>query len=283
MVEVQKQGKREFEFTDADFSFLRHLVTEHTGIVVTESKRDMIYSRLARRLRVLGFKRFAEYCAYLRTHELEELTHLINAVTTNLTSFFREPHHFEHLAHTVVPHLLNHHADSRRIRIWSAGCSTGEEPYSIAMTLKESIPPWMDWDTRILATDLDTNVVDIGRMGVYERDRIRGVSDGRLKRFFLRGRGANQGLVRVDKELRELISFKPLNLLREWPMQGPFDVIFCRNVMIYFDKPTQQRLVERFARILAPRGFLYIGHSETLKGISDDFELVGNTIYRLGR
>lgn len=278
MSEEQKQ--REFEFTDADFSFLRTLVTEHTGIVVADSKRDMIYSRLARRLRVLGFKRFAEYCGYLRTHEREELTNLINAVTTNLTSFFREPHHFEHLGRTVVPHLLHHKGDERRIRVWSAGCSTGEEPYSIAMVLEEQIPPWMDWDVKILATDLDTNVVEVGRNGVYERDRIRGVGEERMKRFFLRGRGAQDGLVRAEPELRGMIGFKPLNLLKDWPMKGPFDVIFCRNVMIYFDKPTQKRLVERFAQILAPRGFLYIGHSETLNGVSDRFDSVGNTIFR---
>ena len=272
--------QREFEFTDADFAFLRELVTEHTGIVVADTKRDMIYSRLARRLRMLGHKRFSEYCAYLRTHEREELTNLINAVTTNLTSFFREPHHFEHLGRTVVPYLLSQHDDTRRIRIWSAGCSTGEEPYSIAMTLEENIPPWMDWDVKVLATDLDTNVVETARQGVYERDRIRGVGEGRMKRFFLKGRGAQDGLVRAEEELRAMIGFKPLNLLKDWPMKGPFDVIFCRNVMIYFDKPTQKRLVERFAQMLAPRGYLYIGHSETLNGISDRFDTVGNTIYR---
>ncbi len=278
MSEEQKQ--REFEFTDADFGFLRTLVTEHTGIVVADNKRDMIYSRLARRLRSLGMTRFAEYCAYLRTHERDELTNLINAVTTNLTSFFREPHHFDHLGRTAVPHLLHENAGNRRIRIWSAGCSTGEEPYSIAMVLEEQIPPWMDWDVKILATDLDTNVVEAGRNGMYEHDRIRGVSEERMKRFFQRGRGAQEGMVRVDPELRRIIGFKPLNLLKDWPMKGPFDVIFCRNVMIYFDKPTQQRLVERFAQILAPRGLLYIGHSETLNGVSERFESVGNTIFR---
>jgi len=275
-----KTSKREFEFTDADFTCLRQLVTEHTGIVVSDNKRDMLYSRLARRLRSLGMTRFAEYCAYLRTHEQEELTNLINAVTTNLTSFFREPHHFQHLAHTVVPWLLNQNADSRRIRMWSAGCSTGEEPYSMAMTLEESIPPWLDWDVRILATDLDTNVIEQARRGVYELERIHGLGEARLKRFFLKGRGANEGLVKVDPELQAMIEFRQLNLLKDWPMKGPFDVIFCRNVMIYFDKPTQQRLVERFANLLAPRGYLYIGHSETLKDISNAFESVGNTIYR---
>ncbi|MEO1752100.1 protein-glutamate O-methyltransferase CheR [Thiofaba sp. EF100] len=272
---------REFEFTQADFEFLRALVTDHTGIVVSDNKRDMLYSRLARRLRALGLNTFAEYRAYLRTHEAEELTNLINAVTTNLTSFFREPHHFEYLARTVIPELLHKKERERRIRIWSAGCSTGEEPYSIAMVLEEEVPPWLEWDIRILATDVDTNVIQAAQHGVYWRDNLRGISDARLQRFFLRGRGANAGQVRVDAELRRMVAFKPLNLLKDWPMKGPFDVIFCRNVMIYFDQATQKRLVERFASLLAPRGYLFIGHSETLDGLTHRFDLVGNTIYRL--
>lgn len=274
-------GVREFEFTDKDFRFLQSLVIDHTGIVVDDSKRDMIYSRLARRLRALGMERFSDYCAYLRGHEQAELTHLINAVTTNLTSFFREPHHFEHFGKIVVPQLLQRNEHTRRIRVWSAGCSTGEEAYSIAMTLEENIPPWIDWDIKILATDLDTNVLEIAQRGVYPYENVRGIGEARMKRFFQKGRGENQGLVKVDADLSSMIVFKPLNLLREWPMKGGFDAIFCRNVMIYFDRSTQQRLVERFANVLSPGGFLYIGHSETLKGISESFELVGNTIYRL--
>ncbi len=272
--------QREFEFTDADFRCLQRLVTDHTGIVVTDAKRDMIYSRLSRRLRALGLARFADYCAHLRLHEAEELTELINAVTTNLTSFFREPHHFEHLGHVVVPQLLHKNEASRKIRIWSAGCSTGEEPYSIAMTLEESIPPWLNWDVKILATDLDTSVLALAARGVYPLDRLRGMGEARRKRFFLRGRGQNEGHVKVDDELLDLVTFKPLNLLKDWPMKGPFDVIFCRNVMIYFDRPTQQQLLERFAGILAPGGYLYVGHSENLKGLSERFEAVGKTVYQ---
>lgn len=272
--------QREFEFTDADFRCLQRLVTEHTGIVVSDAKHDMIYSRLSRRLRVLGLARFKDYCAYLRLHEAEELTELINAVTTNLTSFFREPHHFEHLGQVVVPWLLQRNEASRKIRIWSAGCSTGEEPYSIAMTLEESIPPWMNWDVKILATDLDTNVLASAARGIYSLERLHGLSEVRKKRFFLRGVGRHQGHVKVDDELIDMVSFKSLNLLKDWPMKGPFDVIFCRNVMIYFDRPTQQQLVERFAGILAPKGHLYIGHSETLNGLTERFEAVGKTIYQ---
>lgn len=272
--------QREFEFTDTDFLCLQRLVTDHTGIVVTDAKRDMIYSRLSRRLRALGFARFADYCAYLRLHEAEELTELINAVTTNLTSFFREPHHFEHLAQVVVPALLQTNEASRKIRIWSAGCSTGEEPYSIAMILKECLPPWLNWDVRILATDIDTNVVASAAQGIYPLERLHGVSEERKKRFFLRGVGKHQGQVRVSDDLRAMVTFKPLNLLKDWPMKGPFDVIFCRNVMIYFDKPTQQQLVERFAGVLVPKGHLYIGHSESIKGLTERFLAVGKTIYQ---
>jgi chemotaxis protein methyltransferase CheR len=273
--------EREFTFTQADFDFLRGLVYDHAGIVVDEKKHDMLYARLARRLRALNLKTFAQYREYLRTHEDEELTNLINAVTTNLTSFFREPHHFDYLGRVVLPELLHRNEHTRRIRLWSAGCSTGEEPYSIAMVLEEVIPPWLEWDVKILATDVDTQVVEIARQGVYWEDRLNGVSQERLRRFFLRGRGAQAGKVRVDEELRRLVSVQPLNLLKDWPMRGPFDVIFCRNVMIYFDQAVQKRLVERLAQILAPRGHLFIGHSETLDGLTDRFELVGNTIYRL--
>ncbi|MGB9578071.1 MAG: CheR family methyltransferase [Halothiobacillaceae bacterium] len=272
---------REFAFTQADFDYLRALVYDHAGIVVDDKKHDMLYARLARRLRALRLSTFAQYRAYLREHEEEELTNLINAVTTNLTSFFREPHHFDYLARVVLPELLHRNEHSRRIRIWSAGCSTGEEAYSIAMVLEEVIPPWLEWDIKVLATDVDTQVIDSARQGVYWEDRLHGVSQERLRRFFLRGRGAQAGKVRVDGELRQLISFRPLNLLKDWPMHGPFDAIFCRNVMIYFDQGVQKRLVERFANILAPRGYLFIGHSETLDGLTDRFELVGNTIYRL--
>lgn len=271
--------QREFRFTDDDFSFIRRLVGEQTGINLSDGKREMVYGRLARRLRERGIGSFAEYCESL-TRDDGELLHLVNAITTNLTSFFRENHHFEYLRNTVLPELFERNRHSRRLRIWSAGCSTGEEPYSLAIVLKETLPA-SGWDAKILATDIDTNVLDKARRGVYAFDGVRNMAQERLQRWFQRGKGPNAGKVRVSPALQETISFRQLNLMNEsWPMNGRFDVIFCRNVVIYFDKPTQKRLFARFAQMLDTRRHLFIGHSETLFQICDAFELVGNTVYR---
>jgi len=271
---------REFSFTDGDFEFIRHLVAEQTGINLSEGKREMVYGRLARRLRERGIGSFAEYCKLLEGDD-GEIIHLVNAITTNLTSFFRENHHFEYLRNTVLPELLDHNRHSRRLRIWSSGCSTGEEPYSIAITLKETLPANHGWDVKILATDIDTNVLDRARRGVYAQDGVRNLPPERVQRWFRRGAGTNAGKVQINPALQELIRFRQLNLMSEpWPMKGRFDVIFCRNVVIYFDKPTQKRLFARYAQVLDARRHLFIGHSETLFQICDEFELVGNTVYR---
>ncbi len=272
-------AQREFQFTDRDFRCLQRLVLRHTGITLSPAKRDMLYSRLARRLRALGLRRFKEYCALLQEDgDSEELRHFTNAVTTNLTAFFREPHHFDYLRDEFLPAMIERRADRRRLRIWSAGCSTGEEPYSIAITLAETMP--RDWDVRILATDLDSNVLDRARQGIYSEERTAEVPERLKRKWFLRGRAAHQGKVRVRRELRDMIRFRQLNLMHEWPMRGPFDAIFCRNVIIYFDKPTQSRLMDRFADILADDGRLFLGHSETLYRVTDRFQLLGRTIYR---
>lgn len=272
-------AQREFQFTDRDFRCLQRLVLRHTGITLSPAKRDMLYSRLARRLRALGLRRFKEYCALLQEDgDSEELRHFTNAVTTNLTAFFREPHHFDYLRDEFLPAMIERRADQRRLRIWSAGCSTGEEPYSIAITLAETMP--RDWDVRILATDLDSNVLDRARQGIYSEERTAEVPERLKRKWFLRGRAAHQGKVRVRRELRDMIRFRQLNLMHEWPMRGPFDAIFCRNVIIYFDKPTQSRLMDRFADILADDGRLFLGHSETLYRVTDRFQLLGRTIYR---
>ncbi len=272
-------AQREFQFTDRDFRCLQRLVARHTGITLSPAKRDMLYSRLARRLRALGLRRFKEYCALLQEDgNSEELRHFTNAVTTNLTAFFREPHHFDYLRDEFLPAMIERRADRRRLRIWSAGCSTGEEPYSIAITLAETMP--RDWDVRILATDLDSNVLDRARQGIYSEERTAEVPERLKRKWFLRGRAGHQGKVRVRRELRDMIRFRQLNLMHEWPMRGPFDAIFCRNVIIYFDKPTQSRLMDRFADILADDGRLFLGHSETLYRVTDRFQLLGRTIYR---
>lgn len=277
---MSAEANREFEFTDRDFSFLRDLVGEHTGISLGDHKRQLVYGRLTRRLRQLHIASFSEYCTYVEQNTDDEISEIVNAITTNLTSFFRENHHFEHLAGTALPDRMALNSSSRRLRIWSAGCSTGEEPYSIAMTLRDSVPELASWDARILATDIDSNVLERASSGVYPDERVRDMDDKRAKRWFRKGAGANAGKVRVDERLQSLINFRQLNLMETWPMRGPFDVIFCRNVVIYFDKPTQKELFNRYADLLAPNGYLYVGHSETLHKICDRFKLIGRTIYQ---
>jgi len=271
---------REFEFTDASFERVRQFVTEHTGIVLSDAKKDMVYGRLSKRIRKGGFGSFDAFCDALEAGDVDEQDFMINAITTNLTAFFRENHHFEFLANTVIPELIEKKSHNKRIRIWSAGCSTGEEPYSIAMILKEFLPDFEQWDVKILATDLDANVVAQGQSGIYRADRIEGLPDERIKRWFKRGRGDKADMVKVRPELQQMISFKRLNLLHQWPMNGQFDFMFCRNVVIYFDKETQRVLFERYADILAPEAHLFIGHSETLYKVSTRFDSLGHTIYR---
>jgi chemotaxis protein methyltransferase CheR len=271
---------REFEYRFEDFERLRALSFNHSGIRVPDDKFDMFYSRLAKRLRALGLNRFRDYCPLVEDSSSPEFTEFINAITTNLTSFFRENHHFMHLRDQVLPGLLANNAGTRRIRGWSAGCSTGEEPYSIAMTLLEAAPRLRDWDVKLLATDLDTRVLATATEGVYEAERVRHMDLSRLQRWFLKGGAAQAGRVRVKDELRGLVHFRQLNLIGPWTLKGPFDFIFCRNVLIYFDQPTKTRLVERFEAMLPPGGHLYIGHSESLHTLNPGMESLGQTIYR---
>ncbi len=275
------EGKdREFDFTDDSFNRIREFVTEHTGIVLSDGKKDMVYGRLSKRIRKGGFGSFDAFCDALDAGDEEQQDFMINAITTNLTSFFRENHHFEYLSDTVIPELMKQKRQHKRIRIWSAGCSTGEEPYSIAITLRESIANIDDWDIKILATDLDANVVAHGKAGIYRKDRIDGLDEQRVKRWFRQGKGEQSDMVKVSPQLQQMITFKRLNLLHQWPMKGQFDFMFCRNVVIYFDKDTQRVLFDRYADILAPQTHLFIGHSETLYKVSDRFDSLGKTIYR---
>lgn len=276
-----QRKSREFEFTRRDFEFLRKLSNARSGIVVGDDKFDMFYTRLSRRVRVLGLKDFSEYCELISNEtEEREVLELINALTTNLTAFFRENHHFNYLSATLVPELLQRNRESRRIRIWSSGCSTGEEPYSLSIALREALPEKGGWDARILATDIDSAVLSKAAAAVYPIERVNGIDQARLRRWFQRGRGAKSGLVRLKPEITSLIEFNQLNLIQEWAMREPMDVIFCRNVIIYFDKETKAKLVERYANALRDGGYLFIGHSESLFKLTDRFELIGNTIYR---
>lgn len=268
-----------FDFTNQHFEKLRELVYKLTGISMSDHKKDLLYGRLTRRLRVLDLDNFDDYYNILNNDSSDELQNFINAVTTNLTSFFREKHHFEYLKEKVIPEKIKDNS-LRGMRIWSAGCSTGEEPYSIAMLLRESIPDIDSMDIKILASDLDTNVVDTARQGVYEAKRVEGIESARIKRWFQKGTGDNKGMVRVRKELRDMVTFEQVNLMQEWPCKDKFDVVFCRNVVIYFDKETQKVLFNRFSDVIKPDQHLFIGHSETLHKLTDRFKLIGKTVYR---
>ncbi|HYD79768.1 MAG TPA: CheR family methyltransferase [Paucimonas sp.] len=268
-------GTKEFPFTQQDFERVRALIYKRAGIALADSKQEMVYSRLARRLRATGIKSFVHYLDDLEnTPDSQEWEAFTNALTTNLTSFFREAHHFpilaEHVKKLTGP-----------IEIWCCASSTGEEPYSIAMTLCEVFntltPP-----AHVVATDIDTNVLNTAANGVYPIERLDKMEPGRAKRFFLRGKGGQEGYVRVRPELRQMITFKQLNLLSsDWPVSGQFDAIFCRNVMIYFDKPTQGRILERFAPMMKPDALLFAGHSENFLYVSNAFKLRGKTVYEL--
>ncbi len=266
---------KEFEFTARDFERVRTLIYKRAGIALADSKHEMVYSRLARRLRATGIRSFEAYLDSLENRpDSEEWEAFTNALTTNLTSFFREAHHFPILADHV-------RKLSEPITIWCAASSTGEEPYSIAMTLCEALGT-MTPQAHVIATDIDTNVLTTASNGIYALDRLDKMEPERARRFFLRGKGAQEGLVRVRPELRQMVTFKQLNLLSDdWPVSGPFDAIFCRNVMIYFDKPTQGKILARFAPLMKPNALLFAGHSENFLYVSDAFKLRGKTVYEL--
>lgn len=271
----RSQEQREFAFDENDFRFLAKLANERTGIVLADHKQDMVYGRLARRLRALGLTSFSQYCDLLQSEEgADEVGQLVNAITTNLTSFFREGHHFDHLRDEVLAPLAK---TKQRVRLWSSACSSGMEPYSMAMTLREAIRDIDTWDARILATDIDSNMLAIGKAGDYAASDVEDMPAAYQK---YAEKGSKPNRVQMSGNIKKLITFNQLNLLERWPMKGPFDAVFCRNVVIYFDKPTKEKLFARMADMIKPDGWLYIGHSENLHGISDRFKLVGRTIYR---
>ena len=268
---------KEFLCTDRDFKDIANLVYNACGIVLGDHKREMVYSRLARRIRALKLNDFKAYLAYLDTHKDQEFDAFINAITTNLTSFFREVHHFEFIKSELIPNLIKANKDTKRVRIWSAGCSTGEEPYSLAMTLNNAFPS--NWDVKVLATDLDSNVLEKAQKGVYTAANVNGLDATHLKRWFLKSKDGEH--YKVKDTLRERISFKRLNLLQDWTMKGPFDLILCRNVVIYFDKETKDHLFKRYANILSDHGYLFLGHSESMGKEHSNYKNLGKTMYQL--
>jgi chemotaxis protein methyltransferase CheR len=271
---------REFAFGNEDFEALRTLVKQLTGINLSDQKRELVYGRLARRLRALQLRSFAEYREVLANDGGKEIVEFCNAITTNLTAFFREPHHFEYLREHVLKPLAADPTASRKLRIWSAGCSTGEEPYSIAITILETLQDLRRWDIRILATDLDSDVLQRGQRGTYAAERVRGLSPERISRFFSQREERKELHYQVNPEVAALIAFKQLNLMHPLPMKGPLPVIFCRNVIIYFDKDTQRHLFSRIAHLQRPGDLLFLGHSESLFKVSEDYSLIGRTIHR---
>lgn len=273
--------EREFAFSDDDFRSLSKLAYEQAGIVLPESKRNLIYGRLSRRLRALGMTAFRDYRAYLAgAAGASEMQNFINSISTNLTKFFRESHHFDHFrTSVVVPYAQTRSRGARRLRIWSAGCSTGEEPYTIAVILQKEMSDIARYDVRILATDIDTEVLGKAARGEYPESSAEDVPKA-YRGFFLPGAGSRGATIQLSEATRSLIAFRQLNLLEAWPFRGQFDAIFCRNVMIYFDGPTKSALVDRFVQQLIPGGWLYIGHSESLLGSHSGLKLVGRTIYR---
>ena len=268
------------QISPQEFEFVRTVVEKNAGIVLTSNKMQLVQGRLVRRARELGLTSIAEYCDLIRNGGPEELVGLINAITTNVTSFFRESHHFDALMSVMLPEAMGRNERSRRMRIWSAGCSSGEEPYSIAMASGEALSGVRGWDFKILATDIDHEVLQIAEHGRYATERLTGISDDRRRRWFVRDERDADVDWRVTPELQSMITFRPLNLMGNWPMRGPFDVIFCRNVMIYFDQPTRDRLLMRYAGLLADGGYLCLGHSESIHSQHSHFKLVGRTIYR---
>jgi chemotaxis protein methyltransferase CheR len=272
----------EYPLTRRDLSEIAAMIYADAGIYLNDSKASLVYSRLSKHIRNLGLRGFREYCTLVASPEgapvrREMLSHL----TTNFTRFFRENHHFEHLRDEVLPGLINRAKSGGRVRIWSAACSDGQEPYSIALTVLAMFPNAADYDFRILATDIDPKILDIGRQGAYDETALESVSPAMRKQWFREVDVNGRRKFQIDDRVKKLITFNELNLMAQWPFKGGFDVIFCRNVVIYFDEPTQVKIWSRFASLLPEAGHLYIGHSERVSGDSKNlFDNIGITTYR---
>ncbi|MBF5007512.1 chemotaxis protein CheR [Diaphorobacter sp. NR2-3-3-1] len=267
-------GEREFLWTAQDFDRIRTLIRARAGIHLHGGKQAMAYSRVARRLRETGHKSFHDYLNWLELRpDHEEWQEFVNVLTTNLTAFFREPHHFEMLATWLAQH------PNGPWHVWSCAASTGEEPYSIVMTAHETLGPQAA-RFKVLASDIDSRVLKRAAEGVFRDDHLKGLSEERLHRFFLRGTGVNAGLVRVRPALQQAVEFQHINLIdADWPFQQPLDVVFCRNVMIYFDAETQRGVLERLHAVMRPGGLLFVGHAEHFSDARDLFVLRGKTVY----
>ena len=272
-VGLQEVSGREFAWTSADFDRVQALIYQRAGISLHDGKHAMVYSRLSRRLRATGHQSFKSYLSWLEGHDGPEWQEFVNALTTNLTSFFREQHHFE-----IFARHLKADKNHGPWRVWCSAASTGEEPYSILMTAVESLGP--NPNLKLTASDIDSKVLATAAQGIYRLENLKNVAEGQLQKFFLRGNASNGGMVRIKPELQKYVDFIIVNLVRDdWPFRQPFDVVFCRNVMIYFDAPTQRRVLERIHRVMVPGGLLFVGHAENFSESRDLFVLKGKTVY----
>lgn len=273
-------GDREFAFRSEDFRQIAAMLHADSGIFLSAQKESLVYSRLVKRLRALNLSSFQDYCALVAAESgAAERQKMLAALTTNVTRFFREPHHFQYLRETALPPLLQAAKRGGRVRIWSAGCSKGQEPYSIAMTVLSMMPEANNHDIKILATDIDPYVLQEGRDGIYDKSELDDMPKPERTRFFSPSDSSGSSYS-VSDDMRRLVSFKELNLIGQWPIKGPFDIIFCRNVVIYFNEDTQSKIWSRFSSLLVRNGLLCIGHSERLSGPAmPRFRTGGTTIY----
>jgi chemotaxis protein methyltransferase CheR len=273
----------EFPLTRKDLADIAAMIYADAGIFLNETKASLVYSRLSKHIRKLGLRSFHEYCKLVASPEgAAERREMLSYLTTNFTRFFRENHHFEHLRDQVLPELFARAKAGGRVRIWSAACSDGQEPYSIALTILSQLPNAADYDLKVLATDIDPKILAVAREGAYDAGALETVSPEMRRQWFREVDSGGRKKWRVDDRVKRLITFNELNLMTDWPFKGKFDVIFCRNVVIYFDEPTQTRIWSRFSDLLAPGGHLYIGHSERVTGDAKNrFDNIGITTYRL--
>ena len=267
-----------FPFSDHDYQYIKELIREYTGIHLDHTKRFLVQTRLSKRLKLLGLKSFHEYRIILESDNDLELEHLANAITTNTTSFFRHDHHFTFL-NTVFKEYETK-KEFKELKIWSAGCSSGEEPYTIAWIAYNTFSPENLEKIKILATDIDSETLRIAEKGVYHREVLSQISESKLRDIFLRGKGENTGYFKVKPEVRSLVDFRKINLIEKWPVKGPFDIIFCRNVCIYFHKDTQRVLMERLADMQEKGGYLFIGQSENLFATCNFYKTLEHAIYQ---
>lgn len=277
-------AENEYQYTSKNFQFLKMKIFKLAGIRLSDSKTALVYSRVSRLLRQYHFKDFDEYCSCLSQGDPQIEHDFINAITTNYTAFMREAHHFEYLKNVILPMIIKRNTQSKRLRIWSAGCSTGEEPYSISLILHDFLPELKEWDVKILATDIDSEVLEIAKRGIYKDNDITQLPDyysKRINQYFTMSADSKSGTVR--EQLKKFVHFKQFNLMcnDDWPMQGPFDIIFCRNVIIYFDREAQNYIIDHLTHLLSQNGFLILGHSESVHSLNQNkLKYVDRTIYQ---